>query len=116
MTTSRLRTLATELTDIVEAAADWKTQAACRGQVELFFARKAERPQARARREAKAKRLCDVCPVSTECRTTARSNREYGYWASESEEDRHLLGFRVSAPIGMRARAADQESRQNRSA
>ncbi len=40
----------------------------------------------------------------------ARTNREYGYWAGESEEDRHLLGFRVTAPIGIRARAADDET------
>jgi WhiB family redox-sensing transcriptional regulator len=100
----------------IVADADWKPQAACRGQIELFFARKAERPQARERREAKAKRLCDMCPVISECRTAARANREYGYWASESEEDRHLLGFRVTAPIGLRARLADIEKRQDRSA
>jgi WhiB family redox-sensing transcriptional regulator len=46
----------------------------------------------------------------------ARTNREYGYWAGESEEDRHLLGFRVTAPIGIRARAADEEHRHDRSA
>ena len=40
-----------------------------------------------------------------ECRTFARSNHEYGFWAGESEEDRHLAGFTVSAPIGIRARA-----------
>jgi WhiB family redox-sensing transcriptional regulator len=118
MTTSSLQLLdiETDHTEIVQVAADWKLQAACRGRLELFFARKAERPQARARREEKAKRLCDVCPVATECRMFARTNREYGYWAGESEEDRHLLGFRVSAPIGVRARAADDENRQNRSA
>ena len=118
MTTSSLRLPDVEagLADIVKADADWKLEAACRGQLHLFFARKAERPEARARREAKAKRLCDVCPVFSECRTAARTNREYGYWAGESEEDRHLLGFRVSAPIGTRARVADREKRQDRSA
>ncbi|MGK0425605.1 MAG: hypothetical protein ACJAZD_003141, partial [Ilumatobacter sp.] len=34
----------------------------------------------------------------------------------ESEEDRHVLGFRVTAPIGLRARLADQEKRENKSA
>jgi WhiB family redox-sensing transcriptional regulator len=105
-----------ESTAPVVAGADWKLDAACRGQLELFFARKAERPEARARREAKAKRMCDVCPVFDECRSTARANREYGYWANESEEDRHVLGFRVTAPIGLRARLADIEKRQSRSA
>ena len=118
MTTATIPMLDIEIEaiDSVVADADWKLQAACRGQIELFFARKAERPQARERREAKAKKMCGVCPVSTECRTTARENREYGYWAGESEEDRHLLGFRVTAPIGLRARLADVEKRQSRSA
>lgn len=96
--------------------ADWRDSANCKGRLQLFFAPVAERPQARARREAKAKRLCDACTVSTECRTWARENREYGYWAGESEEDRHLLGYRVSAPIGIRARMADEEARQRRTA
>lgn len=83
---------------------DWRDHANCKGQLKLFFAKNAERPQARARREAKAKKLCDSCPVFDECRQFARRNREYGYWAGESEEDRHLLGFRVTAPIGARVR------------
>lgn len=83
---------------------DWRDHANCSGQLHLFFAKKAERPQARARREAKANALCQECPVIEPCREFARSNREYGFWAGESEEDRHLLGFTVSAPIGLRAR------------
>ena len=82
----------------------WQNAAACKGRTRLFFPPKAERPQARARREAKAKRLCDSCPVQDPCRVHARTNHEYGYWAGESEEDRHLAGFTVSAPIGVRAR------------
>ncbi len=82
----------------------WRDEAACKGDTRLFFPPKAERPQARARREAKAQRLCDECPVSDECREFARRNHEYGFWAGESEEERHLAGFTVSAPIGIRAR------------
>jgi WhiB family redox-sensing transcriptional regulator len=85
-------------------AVSWQDFAVCKGRTSLFFPPKAERPQARARREAKALRLCSVCPVIEQCRTFARSNHEYGYWAGESEEDRHLAGFTVSAPIGVRAR------------
>ena len=81
---------------------DWTQFANCKGKTYLFFAPKAERPQARARREAKAKSLCDSCLVSTECREFARTNREYGYWGGESEEERHVLGFTVAAPIGIR--------------
>ena len=83
---------------------NWRDQANCKGNTALFFAKKAERPQARARREAKAQRLCDACEVRQACQSFARDHREYGFWAGESEEDRHLLGFTVSAPIGIRAR------------
>ena len=84
----------------------WQEYAMCKGHTELFFARKAERPQARERREAKANRLCAACPVRVSCRTFARDGHEYGFWGGENEEDRHLLGYTVSAPIGIRARQA----------
>jgi WhiB family redox-sensing transcriptional regulator len=86
------------------AIESWQDLAACKGRTKLFFPPKAERPQARARREAKAQVLGAACPVFDECRAFARSHREYGYWGGESEEDRHLAGFTVSAPIGVRAR------------
>ncbi|MEL6890108.1 MAG: WhiB family transcriptional regulator [Actinomycetota bacterium] len=90
--------------DRLAGSEDWRDDANCKGQLHLFFAKKAERPQARARREAKANALCQECPVMEPCREFARSNHEYGFWAGESEEDRHLMGFTVSAPIGLRAR------------
>jgi WhiB family redox-sensing transcriptional regulator len=58
----------------------------------------------RTRREARAKQLCAQCPVIAPCKEFARENHEYGFWAGESEEDRHLAGFTVAAPIGIRAR------------
>ncbi len=82
----------------------WTEQAECKGRTSLFFAPRAERPQARARREAQAGVMCARCPVASECRTFARANHEYGYWGGESEEERHLAGYTVSAPIGVRAR------------
>jgi WhiB family redox-sensing transcriptional regulator len=87
---------------------DWSAQANCKGHTHLFFAPKAERPQARMRREARARVLCRACPVSTECKEFARSNREYGFWGGESEEERHLAGYTVAAPIGVRARTVRQ--------
>jgi WhiB family redox-sensing transcriptional regulator len=81
-------------------------QGACKGKTQLFFPPRAERPQARDRREARAKALCHGCPVSRECRTFARANREYGFWGGESEEERHLAGYTVAAPIGLRGRPA----------
>lgn len=83
---------------------DWREHAVCKGKTRLFFPPKAERPQARARREAQANLLCSTCPVQGPCKSFARENREYGFWAGESEEDRHLLGYTVAAPIGIRAR------------
>ena len=86
---------------------NWRDDAVCKGKTELFFAPKAERPQARTRREKEARALCDVCPVATACRAWARTNHEYGYWGGESEDERHLLGYHVMAPIGIRRRTGE---------
>ena len=82
------------------------TAAPCRGKPHLFFAPRAERPQARARREAQARRLCATCAAAFACRDFARRHREYGFWGGESEEERHQAGFTVAAPIGVRRRLA----------
>ena len=86
----------------------WRTQAACKGQTNLFFPRRAERPEARERREKRALALCGRCPVLDQCRGFARERHEYGFWGGESEETRHVLGYTVSAPIGIRARPVAQ--------
>ena len=54
--------------------------------------------------EARARRLCAACPVTEACRSFARANHEYGFWGGESEDERHAAGFRLIAPIGVRAR------------
>ena len=41
---------------------DWVADAACKGQTHLFFPPRAERPQARVRREAQARLLCATLP------------------------------------------------------
>jgi WhiB family transcriptional regulator, redox-sensing transcriptional regulator len=87
-----------------EVRTDWMLAAMCRGHPELFFAPRAARPQARVRREARARRLCAMCPVAAPCREYARDNREYGFWGGESEEERHRAGFTVPSPIGVRSR------------
>ncbi len=84
---------------------DWMEHANCKGKTALFFPPRALRPQARVRREAQARLLCQACTVMTACRTWARENREYGFWGGESEEERHLAGYTVAAPIGVRARS-----------
>ena len=82
----------------------WHGIASCNGQTDLFFAAPGERPEARARREAKARQLCLVCPVLGPCQDWARENREYGFWGGESEEDRAMAGYRVDMPVGRVAR------------
>lgn len=89
---------------------DWREFAACKGRLELFFGKVAERPQARERREAKARKLCDACVVRQPCKDFARENREYGFWGGENEEERYLAGYPVTAAIGVRVRLAREEA------
>ena len=93
-------------TTLASGLLSWKQSANCKGKMKLFFALRAERPQARTRREAKAHRLCSECIVTETCKNYARNSHEYGFWGGENEEDRHLAGFTVAAPIGIRAREA----------
>ena len=85
---------------------DWMRQAACKGLTHLFFPTPAERPQARERREATAREVCASCSVRVSCQQFARDQHEYGFWGGESEDERHAAGFRLIAPIGVRARSA----------
>jgi WhiB family redox-sensing transcriptional regulator len=98
-------TMVTLRTSSTTPTRDWMDEAMCKGRTSLFFPPRAERPQARVRREAQAKLLCTNCPVSVQCKQFARENHEYGFWGGESEEERHLAGYTVAAPIGVRARA-----------
>ena len=84
----------------------WMDAGACRGMTHLFFPTTAERPQARERREALARSVCSGCNVQDVCRDFARDNHEYGLWGGESEDERHEAGFRLIAPIGIRANAS----------
>lgn len=101
------RTIAMTTTSLVltpRPRPTWMDHAACSGQTHLFFPPLAERPQARVRREAKARAVCDLCPVRLACRDHARAEREYGYWGGESEEERTAAGYAVPNPIGGRRR------------
>jgi WhiB family redox-sensing transcriptional regulator len=104
---------AVELPEIetpVPRFAEWQEYAACSGRLELFFGKVAERPQARERREVKARKLCDTCVVRQPCRQFARDNHEYGFWGGENEEERHLAGYALTAPIGVRVRLARDDA------
>jgi WhiB family transcriptional regulator, redox-sensing transcriptional regulator len=85
---------------------DWMDAGACKGLTHLFFPPAAERPQARERRETAARQVCQSCAVKTVCQGFAREHHEYGFWGGESEDERHAAGFRLIAPIGVRARHA----------
>ncbi len=96
---------------------DWMGLGECRGKASLFFAPFAERPEARVRREAKARVLCDSCDVMLTCRAWARENRELGFWGAESESERAAAGFPPTTPIiGRRQVAAQRAASQLHSA
>ena len=89
----------------LEAVNDWMRDGSCKGLTHLFFPSAAERPQARERRETAAKDVCASCKVRADCMVFAREQHEYGFWGGESEDERHAAGFRLIAPIGVRARS-----------
>ncbi len=82
----------------------WSEWAACRGRTELFFPPHKERPEQRERREHRARAICRTCPVLEACRVEARTQREYGFWGGESEEERAAAGYPVALPTGRVAR------------
>lgn len=71
----------------------WVVQAKCRGRTNVFFGPPHERPEARLRREAVARKYCEVCPVSEPCRQWAREHGENGLWGGENEEERAAAGY-----------------------
>ncbi|MDW3219258.1 MAG: WhiB family transcriptional regulator [Acidimicrobiales bacterium] len=90
---------------------DWMDEASCAGHSDLFFAPFAERPEARVRREAAARVICQGCAGIAACQEYARSNRELGFWGGESESERAEAGFPPTTPIIGRKRVAEQRAR-----
>jgi WhiB family redox-sensing transcriptional regulator len=74
-------------------------KAACKGRTDLFYPKYSERPEAAARRVAKAKTVCSTCPVLEQCRDMARSVGELGVWGGETDEERWALGFSSKDPV-----------------
>lgn len=75
-------------------ALDWQVKAACRGpQAEAFFPPvDSERRDARRRREAAAKAICERCPVRRPCLDFAIAIREqHGIWGGLNEVERKQL-------------------------
>ncbi len=93
-------------------ATGWMDGAGCAGKSEFFFAPFAERPEARVRREAAARVICEGCAVLAQCRSYARTNRELGFWGGESESQRADAGFPPTTPIIGRKRVAEERARE----
>jgi WhiB family redox-sensing transcriptional regulator len=71
----------------------WQQSARCRGEdPRLFFHPDNERGRARARRQHRAKAICDQCPVVARCREHSLKFQEpFGVWGGLSEGERVAL-------------------------
>lgn len=76
----------------------WFADAACKGKSSLFWSHVGETTLERARREARALKICHACPVMDECRGWARAHREPGVWGGETEVERAAAGYRPAIP------------------
>jgi WhiB family redox-sensing transcriptional regulator len=68
----------------------WMNDAACKGMpLDVFFGADGERGPSRERRERKAKRVCDGCPVRDACRDFAiLKPAPFGTWGGMGEDER----------------------------
>jgi WhiB family redox-sensing transcriptional regulator len=71
---------------------EWKDEAACKGQTDLFFS---ERGYNKDKIEA-AKAICKTCPVTYHCLKYAKENfLAFGVWGGKTANERlSLLGLR----------------------
>jgi WhiB family transcriptional regulator, redox-sensing transcriptional regulator len=69
----------------------WEARGACRhSDPELFFPVAARGPA--LRQLAKAKRVCEDCPVRVQCLEYAlQSGQSFGVWGGATEEERRLM-------------------------
>lgn len=79
--------------DVLDSRDVWAQFAICANAGRAFFAPAGERPERRVEREARAKAICQDCPVILACRDAGRTRREHGVWGGETEEERAALGF-----------------------
>ncbi len=91
----------------------WFSDAACRGKTYYFFPHFAERPEAKDKREVRARKICAECPVISQCREYARANGEHGFWGGESEDERFSLGY-IYDPMLLRRQRAKERRRSGR--
>lgn len=72
----------------------WQLKAACRGpQARVFFPpAQFERKDEKLEREARAKAICSVCAVRSDCLEYAlRIREQHGIWGGLSESERRTL-------------------------
>jgi len=82
------------MTDTIDDVPSWQFRAACRGEESaLFFAPNYfEQRAEKDAREAKAKAICQACPVLKLCREHALAVHEpYGIWGGLSEAERDAI-------------------------
>lgn len=95
------------------SALGWQNAAACRGEsIELFFGCDGERPAERDIRVPKAKAICAVCPVRSDCLSYAAVRPEkHGIWGGMTEDERESArrNERRRALTRAAARAAEAE-------
>lgn len=77
---------------LFEPPGDWVTGAPCGEHPELFFppdSDSAEHAELRRNRVARAKEICEDCPVRIECNEYAEAKRiDFGVWAGIDRERR----------------------------
>ncbi|WP_207844396.1 WhiB family transcriptional regulator [Williamsia soli] len=90
---SRYRTQTPNLPAPLISQWDWQRSASCRAvDVAVFYPPNSSRGDDRETREARAKKICNACPVQQECRTYALAAREpYGIWGGTTAKERALL-------------------------
>ena len=94
----------TETGEVHVGADDWMSQGACKGShPSVLPPLPPSAPRRSERRESAAEAVCASCQVRSDCMVFAREHHEYGFWGGESEDERHAAGYRLIAPIGVRA-------------
>ena len=72
---------------------EWQDHAACRDYDNvLFFGEEGESELEKQAREARAKAICQTCPVREPCLEFAmETNQKYGIWGGHTDKERASL-------------------------
>lgn len=71
----------------------WRERAACKGaDTSLFFAAEQERGSTKRAKQERARKFCDICPVTAECLRWALDNEERsGIWGGKTPDERRAI-------------------------